>query len=50
VSDFNGDGQRIGYVLTKGFQGSDDFTNEWNPGGSVIPSDHNLITGVLRIR
>lgn len=49
VSDPNGDGQRIDYILTKGFQGSDEFTNEWNPGGSVIPSDHNLITAVLRV-
>jgi hypothetical protein len=49
IPDANGDGQRIDYILTKGFQGSDEFTNEWNPGGSVIASDHNLITSVLRV-
>lgn len=49
VDDPNGDGQRIDYILTKGFQGSDEFTNEWKPSGSVIPSDHNLITAVLRV-
>jgi hypothetical protein len=49
VADNNGDGQRIDYILTKGFKGSDEFTNEWNPGGSVIPSDHNMITTVLHV-
>lgn len=55
VSDPNGDGQRIDYILTQGFQGSDQFTNNYLPVGtdgrllSVVPSDHNLITASLHV-
>lgn len=49
VDDANLDGLRIDYILTRGFRGSSSFTNHWNPGGSVIPSDHNLIEAVVRL-
>jgi hypothetical protein len=55
VSDPNGDGQRIDYILTQGFRGSDQFTNNYLPVGtdgrllSVVPSDHNLITASLHV-
>ncbi|MFJ4297480.1 fibronectin type III domain-containing protein [Curtobacterium sp. NPDC089689] len=49
VDDPNKDGQRIDYILTQGFQGSDDFTNMWNPGTAVIPSDHNMIAATLHV-
>lgn len=55
VSDPNGNGQRIDYILTQGFQGSEQFTNDYLPrdsGGvalSLVPSDHNLITATLRV-
>jgi endonuclease/exonuclease/phosphatase family metal-dependent hydrolase len=49
VDDANLDGLRIDYILTRGFQGSSSFTNRWNPGGDVIPSDHNLIDAVVRL-
>ncbi|MFJ3035360.1 endonuclease/exonuclease/phosphatase family protein [Curtobacterium pusillum] len=43
ADDPNKDGQRIDYILTQGFQGSDEFVNNWNPGTSVVPSDHNMV-------
>lgn len=49
VDDANQDGLRIDYILTRGFTGSTSFTNRWNPGGTVIPSDHNLIDAVVRL-
>lgn len=55
ISDRNGDGQRIDYILTQGMRGSQSFTNVWNPKTaagkslSLVPSDHNLITAVLRV-
>lgn len=55
VSDNNGDGQRIDYILTQGFSGSDQFNNNWNPrtpsGGPlrVVPSDHNLVDATLHV-
>ncbi|PCN47253.1 hypothetical protein Csp2054_13310 [Curtobacterium sp. 'Ferrero'] len=49
ADDPNKDGQRIDYILTQGFAGSDEFVNNWNPGTSVIPSDHNMIEARLRV-
>lgn len=49
VDDPNKDGQRIDYILTQGFRGSDEFVNNWNPGTSVIPSDHNMIEAVVHV-
>ncbi|MBY0176435.1 endonuclease/exonuclease/phosphatase family protein [Curtobacterium herbarum] len=49
VDDPNGDGQRIDYILTQGIQGSDEFVNNWNPGTSTIPSDHNMIEAEVRV-
>ena len=49
VDDANQDGLRIDYILTRGLRGSVSFTNHWNPGGTVIPSDHNMIDAVLRL-
>lgn len=43
------DGQRIDYILTQGFRGSDSFVNNWNPGTSVIPSDHNMIEATVHV-
>ncbi|OII11149.1 hypothetical protein BIU96_17585 [Curtobacterium sp. MCBA15_008] len=43
ADDPNKDGQRIDYILTQGIRGSDEFVNNWNPGTSVIPSDHNMV-------
>lgn len=54
-SDPNGDGQRIDYILTQGFQGSDQYTNNYIPLGtngkplSLVPSDHNLIDATLHV-
>ncbi|BDZ51549.1 hypothetical protein GCM10025867_37900 [Frondihabitans sucicola] len=53
--DPNGDGQRIDYILTQGFQGSDQFTNNYIPVGTngkqmtTVPSDHNLIDASLHV-
>ncbi|OII12989.1 hypothetical protein BIU97_03425 [Curtobacterium sp. MCBA15_009] len=49
ADDPNKDGQRIDYILTQGFQGSDEFVNNWNPGTSVIPSDHNMIEAKVHV-
>lgn len=49
ADDPNKDGQRIDYILTQGLQGSDEFVNNWNPGTSVIPSDHNMIEAKVRV-
>lgn len=49
ADDPNKDGQRIDYILTQGFQGSDEFVNNWNSGTSVIPSDHNMIEARLHV-
>jgi endonuclease/exonuclease/phosphatase family metal-dependent hydrolase len=49
IVDPNGDGQRIDYILTQGFQGSAQFTNHFNGGSSPVPSDHNLISSSLVI-
>ncbi|PZE61126.1 hypothetical protein DEJ33_07795 [Curtobacterium sp. MCPF17_047] len=49
VDDPNGDGQRIDYILTQGIQGSDEFVNNWNPGTTTIPSDHNMIEARVRV-
>lgn len=47
ADDPNGDGIRIDYILTRGISGSEQFTNNWNPGTAVIGSDHNMIDTVL---
>lgn len=47
ADDPNADGIRIDYLLTRGFTGSKEFTNNWNPGSAVIGSDHNLVDAVL---
>lgn len=47
--DPNQDGLRIDYLLTRGFAGSVSFTNHWNPGATLIPSDHNMIDAVVRL-
>jgi hypothetical protein len=47
--DANGNGLRIDYILTQGFRGSGEFQNVWNPGTSIIPSDHNLIRANLYV-
>lgn len=49
VSDPNRDGLRIDYLMTRGISGSLDFNNVWNPGTTVLPSDHNLISTTLRL-
>lgn len=49
ADDPNKDGQRIDYILTQGLRGSDEFVNNWNPGTSVIPSDHNMIESRLHV-
>lgn len=49
ADDPNKDGQRIDYILTQGFQGSDQFVNNWNPGTPVIPSDHNMIESTVHV-
>lgn len=49
VSDPNQDGLRIDYILTRGIQGSTNFTNLWNPPTSVLASDHNLIWTTVRL-
>ncbi|WIB78905.1 hypothetical protein DEJ28_07340 [Curtobacterium sp. MCPF17_002] len=49
ADDPNKDGQRIDYILTQGIQGSDEFVNNWNPGTSVIPSDHNMLEARLHL-
>lgn len=49
ADDPNKDGQRIDYILTQGLQGSDEFVNNWNPGSSVIPSDHNMIEAKVHV-
>lgn len=49
VSDPNQDGLRIDYILTRGMSGSSEFENRWNPGTSVLPSDHNLISAILKV-
>ncbi len=47
ADDPNRDGIRIDYLLTRGFSGSREFTNNWNPGTNVIGSDHNMVDTVL---
>jgi len=49
ADDPNQDGQRIDYILTQGIRGSDEFVNNWNPGTSVIPSDHNMVEATVHV-
>ena len=49
LSDPNGDGLRIDYLMTRGISGSLDFRNSWNPGSSILASDHNLISTTVRL-
>lgn len=49
LSDPNRDGLRIDYLMTRGISGSLEFTNVWNPGTSVLASDHNLISTTVRL-
>lgn len=49
VADPNQDGLRIDYILTRGMAGSLQFENRWNPGTSILPSDHNLISATVKV-